>query len=123
MPQTEMPMVRQYPRRMETEVAAEYVRNEHGIPVEATTLANMRAQRRGPKPEYFGWKPLYDIQELDRWAEEDALQPESPLTRRARTRRNAVIPDRNEDLPERHHRGKAEHAATRRALSPARTPP
>jgi hypothetical protein len=77
---------RQYPRRMETKDASEYLRDEHGIPVEPGTLANMRAQRRGPRVVYFGWKPLYERDELDRWAEEDALQPESPLTRRARVR-------------------------------------
>ena len=77
---------RQYPRRMETKDASEYLRDEHGIPVEPGTLANMRAQRRGPRVVYFGWKPLYERDELDRWAEEDALQPESPLTRRARLR-------------------------------------
>ena len=77
---------RQYPRRMETKDASEYLRDEHGIPVEPGTLANLRAQRRGPRVVYFGWKPLYERDELDRWAEEDALQPESPLTRRARLR-------------------------------------
>ena len=72
-----------WPKRMDTGTAARYLQDEHGLPTEPKTLVNHRAQRKGPVVQYFGAKPLYDRAELDRWANEDALQPVSPLTRNA----------------------------------------
>jgi hypothetical protein len=68
---------------MDTGTSARYLKEEKGLPIEAKTLTNFRAARKGPAVRYFGAKPLYDRVELDRWAEEEALQPISPLTRNA----------------------------------------
>jgi hypothetical protein len=75
-----------WPRRMDTGTSARYLEEEHGLPIEPKTLTNLRAARKGPAVRYFGAKPLYDRVELDRWAEQEALQPISPLTRNARRR-------------------------------------
>jgi hypothetical protein len=77
-----------WPIRMDTSMAARYLREEHGLPTEPKTLVNHRALRKGPAVRYFGAKPLYDREELDRWARDEALQPTSPLTRN--TRRSAT---------------------------------
>jgi hypothetical protein len=76
------------PMRLDTTGAARYLREKHGIPIEEKTLRNRRAagNKRGPACRYFGVKPLYDIPELDRWAQEDALQPENPVRRNMRLR-------------------------------------
>jgi hypothetical protein len=75
-----------WPKRMDTATAARYLREEHGLPTDPKTLVNHRALRKGPTVRYFGAKPLYDRTELDRWANDEALQPISPLTRNARLR-------------------------------------
>jgi hypothetical protein len=75
-----------WPRRMDTEQTARYLREVHGITIEKKTLENMRHAGRGPKFNYFGQKPLCDRPEADRYADEDALQDESPLSRRRRER-------------------------------------
>jgi hypothetical protein len=81
------PVEATWPRRMPTKQAAQYLKDEHGLPLDPKTLRNWRATgRRGPVCRYLGTLPLYDRTELDRWAEEDALQPECPT---ARTRRIA----------------------------------
>jgi hypothetical protein len=77
---------RVWSRFMDTKVSARYLRDVQGLPIEAKTLVNLRALRKGPPVRYFGAKPLYERSELDRWAESDALQPISPLTRNARRR-------------------------------------
>lgn len=68
--------------------ASRYLHEKYGIPIEEKTLRNRRAagNNRGPACQYFGNKPLYDVLELDRWAQEDALQPESPVRRNMRLR-------------------------------------
>jgi hypothetical protein len=92
MPQTNSPVAAApWPPRMRTEQAARYLTDEHGLPVEEKTLRNWRAGgRRGPTCRYLGTLPLYDRTELDRWAENDALQPESPTTRTRRLAREAT---------------------------------
>jgi hypothetical protein len=70
----------------DTEDAAGYLREKHGLPVTGKTLRNKRANRKGPACRYFGNKPLYDEAELDRYAREDALQPEPPARRNKRLR-------------------------------------
>jgi hypothetical protein len=76
------------PMRLDTAAAARYLRDKHGIPIEEKTLRNRRAagKRRGPACRYFGVKPLYDVAELDRWAQKDALEPENPVRRNMRLR-------------------------------------
>jgi hypothetical protein len=77
---------RPWPRLMDTEQTARYLREVWGIPVEAKTLANQRSGGRGPAWQYYGQKPLCRQHEADRYAQEEALTDESPLTRRARIR-------------------------------------
>jgi len=80
-----------WPRRMRTSHAARYLTDVHGIPVVEKTLRNWRASgTRGPVCRYLGTLPLYDLSELDRWAEEDALQAESPTRRTRRLAREAA---------------------------------
>jgi hypothetical protein len=76
------------PMRLDTAGAARYLREKHGIPIEEKTLRNRRAagNHHGPACRYFGIKPLYDVSELNRWAQEDALQPENPVRRNMRLR-------------------------------------
>jgi hypothetical protein len=76
------------PMRLDTGAAASYLRDKHGIPIEEKTLRNRRAAGKGRSPacDYFGVKPLYDVAELDRWAQEDALEPENPVRRNMRLR-------------------------------------
>jgi hypothetical protein len=77
--------------RMPTGQAALYLKEEHGLPVEEKTLRNWRASgRRGPACRYLGTLPLYDRTELDRWAEQDALQAECPTGRTRRLAREAA---------------------------------
>jgi hypothetical protein len=77
------------PTRLNTDEAAAYLQQKHGLPVTAKHLRSHRqsARPRGPACRYLGPLALYDCSELDRWAFEDALQPESPT---ARTRRLAA---------------------------------
>lgn len=75
-----------WPRRMRTDEAAAYLSKVHGLPTEPKTMRNWRAAGRGPECRYFGMVPIYDRPVLDSFAENDALQDESPV---ARTRRLA----------------------------------
>jgi hypothetical protein len=77
---------RPFPPWMDTVQTARYLQVVYGIPVEAKTLANQRAADRRPEWRYYGQKPLCSTAEADRYAREDALADESPLTRRARER-------------------------------------
>jgi hypothetical protein len=88
---------RPWPRLMDTGQTARYLREVWGIPVEPKTLANQRAAGRGPGWQYYGQKPLCRQNEADRYAQEEALTDESPLTRRARIRaehRQGASPER-----------------------------
>ncbi|HUC16337.1 MAG TPA: hypothetical protein VMA37_01455 [Acetobacteraceae bacterium] len=75
------------PVRMRTEAAAEYLSSSHGLGLEAKTLRNWRAQGRGPRCRYLGIHPLYDRDELDRWAREEALTDTNPISAGRRARR------------------------------------
>jgi hypothetical protein len=81
-PTTGMP----WPPRMDTRQAARYLQVVHGLPVQPQTLVHHRARGVGVHWRYFGQRPLADRPELDRFALEEALQDESPLTRNARER-------------------------------------
>ena len=75
-----------WPRWLDTAQAARFATEVIGIQIEAQTLANYRAAGKGPRWKYFGQKPLTTPVEIERWATEEALTDESPLTRRARER-------------------------------------
>ena len=73
-----------WPKLLNSKEAAAYLREVHGIPVEPKTMRNQRHGGRGPKCQYYGTIPLYTPSELDRWATEEALTDESPITRTRR---------------------------------------
>jgi hypothetical protein len=83
-----LPLVRSdpsaWPTRLRTGQAASYLNEVHDLPIEGKTMRNWRATERGPACRYLGTLPLYDRTELDRWAEHDALQLESPIRRNRR---------------------------------------
>jgi hypothetical protein len=81
-----------WPPRMRTNKAADYLNDVHGIPAQEKTMRNWRAAGRGPACKYLGTMPLYDRVELDRWAEYDALQAESPMRRNRRAATERVAP-------------------------------
>ena len=72
-----------WPPLMREPMAAAYLTDEKGLPTTAKTLRNQRHQRRGPKSEYYGAMVLYRKAVLDDYAENEALQPESPPPVRA----------------------------------------
>jgi hypothetical protein len=74
-----------WPARMPTTRAALYLQEEAGLPVEPKTLRNWRALGRGPKCRYLGTLPIYERDELDRWAQA-ALSDETPLSKPRRPR-------------------------------------
>jgi hypothetical protein len=79
-----------WPPRMRTGQAARYLTEVHGLPSQEKTLRNWRSTGRGPTCQYYGTLPLYDRPELDRWAENDALKPESPTGRTRRLARQGA---------------------------------
>jgi hypothetical protein len=87
---------REWPPRLNTEQAADYLNEEHGLPVVSKTLRNWRAARKGPVWRYFGTVPLTTPLELDRYVREEALQDEAPA---ARTRRLAKAARRQLEAP------------------------
>ena len=48
-----------YPINMDTLLAAQYLRDQHGIPITPKTMQNWRSARKGPAPKYLGAKPYY----------------------------------------------------------------
>ena len=73
---------KQVRRRLTTDEASAYLKEKHGLPAEPKTLRNWRALGRGPSCKYLGTKPIYEPDELDRWAEEDALTDVCPTSRK-----------------------------------------
>lgn len=55
------------PRLRRSEVP-EYLMEKHGIPVALATLNKMATVGGGPAMRYAGRIPLYDVEDLDRWA-------------------------------------------------------
>jgi len=80
---------------MRTQKAVDYLNGVHGIPAQEKTMRNWRAAGRGPACKYLGTMPLYDRVELDRWAEYDALQAESPMRRKRRAAAERAAPQGN----------------------------
>lgn len=64
----------QKPRLRRSEVPA-YLLDQHGIPIATTTLNKMATVGGGPAITYAGRIPLYDIEELDKWAAERLQKP------------------------------------------------
>ena len=79
-------------RVMDPSTASSYLDDEYSIPLKPKALANRRASRQPPHAIYFGSKPMYRIEELDRFAAEDAFSPQSPHTKVAERRRAAGLP-------------------------------
>lgn len=55
------------PRLRRSEVP-EYLMQKHGIPVALATLNKLASIGGGPAMRYAGRIPLYDVEDLDRWA-------------------------------------------------------
>lgn len=56
------------PRLRRSEVPA-YLIEKHGIPIALATLNKMATVGGGPAMRYAGRIPLYDVDDLDQWAE------------------------------------------------------
>lgn len=55
------------PRLRRSEVP-EYLLEKHGIPIALATLNKLATVGGGPAMRYAGRIPLYDVEDLDRWA-------------------------------------------------------
>ncbi|MBB4272327.1 hypothetical protein GGE12_000069 [Rhizobium mongolense] len=55
------------PRLRRSEVPG-YLLEKHGIPIALATLNKMATVGGGPSMRYAGRIPLYDVDDLDRWA-------------------------------------------------------
>ncbi|MEY9780339.1 hypothetical protein [Sinorhizobium fredii] len=62
------------PRLRRSEVPA-YLLDKHGIPIALATLNKMATTGGGPAMRYAGRIPLYDVEDLDRWAADRLSQP------------------------------------------------
>lgn len=62
------------PRLRRSEVPA-YLLEKHGIPIALATLNKMATTGGGPAMRYAGRIPLYDVEDLDRWAADRLSQP------------------------------------------------
>ncbi|MEY9629041.1 hypothetical protein [Sinorhizobium fredii] len=62
------------PRLRRSEVPG-YLLNKHGIPIALATLNKMATTGGGPAMRYAGRIPLYDVEDLDRWAADRLSQP------------------------------------------------
>ncbi|WP_373413692.1 hypothetical protein [Ensifer aridi] len=62
------------PRLRRSEVP-EYLLEKHGIPIALATLNKMATIGGGPAMRYAGRIPLYDVEDLDRWAANRLSQP------------------------------------------------
>lgn len=62
------------PRLRRSEVPA-YLLEKHGIPIALATLNKLASIGGGPAMRYAGRIPLYDVEDLDRWAADRLSQP------------------------------------------------
>ncbi|WP_414899364.1 hypothetical protein [Rhizobium cremeum] len=62
------------PRLRRSEVPG-YLFEKHGIPIAVATLNKMATTGGGPAMRYAGRIPLYDVEDLDRWAEQRLTNP------------------------------------------------
>jgi hypothetical protein len=56
-------------RRLRRDAAAAYITDKHGIPCSPRTLAKYAVIGGGPAFRKAGRFPLYDLSDLDQWAE------------------------------------------------------
>jgi hypothetical protein len=83
-------------KRMRRSKAAEYLREQYGLPVTTKTLSNLNSTGRGPKPVYYGSMPLYNLTELDRYGS-TICTPENPRTLLLRQRREQMAERQTEE--------------------------
>jgi len=62
------------PRLRRSDVPA-YLMQKHGIPIALATLNKLATVGGGPAMRYAGRIPLYDVADLDRWAEARLSDP------------------------------------------------
>ncbi|MBW9058326.1 hypothetical protein [Agrobacterium pusense] len=77
-----MTVTTERPRLRRAEVPA-YLLAKHGIPIALNTLNKMATVGGGPAMRYAGRIPLYDVIDLDKWAEERLSGPVSSTSGRA----------------------------------------
>jgi hypothetical protein len=70
------------PRLRRSDVPA-YLLQKHGIPIALATLNKMATVGGGPAMRYAGRIPLYDITDLDKWADERLSRPVTSTSGRA----------------------------------------
>lgn len=70
------------PRLRRSEVPA-YLLQKHGIPIALATLNKLATVGGGPAMRYAGRIPLYDVEDLDRWADERLSKPVTSTSGRA----------------------------------------
>ncbi|WP_104823908.1 hypothetical protein [Rhizobium sp. NXC24] len=70
------------PRLRRSEVPG-YLLEKHGIPIALATLNKMATTGGGPAMRYAGRIPLYDLDDLDRWAIDRLSQPVTSTSGRA----------------------------------------
>ena len=56
-------------------LAAQYLKEKHGFPCSAGTLANYATQGSGPRFKLSGRWPIYNSADLDDWAESRISEP------------------------------------------------
>lgn len=66
--------INERPRLRRSEVP-EYLLDKHGIPIALATLNKLATIGGGPAMRYAGRIPLYDVEDLDRWAANRLSQP------------------------------------------------
>lgn len=70
------------PRLRRSDVPA-YLMQKHGIPIALATLNKMASIGGGPAMRYAGRIPLYDVTDLDKWAEQRLSAPVASTSARA----------------------------------------
>lgn len=70
------------PRLRRSEVPG-YLMEKHGIPIAMATLNKMATVGGGPAMRYAGRIPLYDVEDLDRWADSRLSKPVTSTSGRA----------------------------------------
>ena len=77
-----MTVTTERPRLRRAEVPA-YLLEKHGIPIALNTLNKMATVGGGPAMRYAGRIPLYDVADLDQWAQKRLSAPVSSTSERA----------------------------------------
>jgi hypothetical protein len=81
-----------WPKVLDAEGAAQYLNEVHCVPASKKRLSTWRSARMGPHPIYFGSRPMYRRDELDKFATTEAFSEQSPHANAARRRRAAGLP-------------------------------